>query len=114
MHMNWTIRNKYIFIGIVLWSCNNADSKKEELATAASKDSITNCGAPHSRAAALAQNSTGDQLITLSNNVRVTVGTDTASWPSKPWPQGMVWVPGGEFTMGGVGNESRPDEFPLH
>jgi len=110
--MNWAIRNKYILIGFVLWSCNGIDSKKGEL-SASTKDSMANCGAPQSRAAALSKSST-DQFITLSNNVRVTVGTDTASWPAKPWPKGMVWVPGGEFTMGGVGNESRPDEFPLH
>jgi formylglycine-generating enzyme len=38
----------------------------------------------------------------------------TASWPPKPWPEEMVWIPGGEFTMGGVGPEANPDEFPLH
>src|SRR5262245_21130339 len=27
---------------------------------------------------------------------------------------GMVWIPGGEFSMGGVGPEARPDEFPVH
>jgi sulfatase modifying factor 1 len=26
----------------------------------------------------------------------------------------MVWIPGGEFDMGGVGEESRKDEFPVH
>jgi len=26
----------------------------------------------------------------------------------------MVWIPAGEFTMGGVGPEARPDEFPVH
>src|SRR5262245_7979482 len=38
----------------------------------------------------------------------------SVSPPEKPWPPGMVWIPGGEFTMGGVGLEARPDEFPLH
>jgi formylglycine-generating enzyme required for sulfatase activity len=41
-------------------------------------------------------------------------GLDTSDWPPKPWPAGMVWIPAGEFTMGGVGPEARPDEFPLH
>jgi sulfatase modifying factor 1 len=28
-------------------------------------------------------------------------------------PPGMVWIPAGEFLMGGVGPEARADEFPL-
>ena len=31
-----------------------------------------------------------------------------------PSPEGMTWIPGGVFTMGGVGPEARPDEFPRH
>ena len=38
----------------------------------------------------------------------------TAGWPAKPWPAGMIWIPAGEFTMGGVGPEANPEEFPLH
>jgi len=29
-------------------------------------------------------------------------------------PEGMVWIPSGEFTMGGVGPETRRDEHPRH
>ena len=29
-------------------------------------------------------------------------------------PEGMVWIEGGEFKMGGVGPEIRHDELPLH
>ena len=29
-------------------------------------------------------------------------------------PEGMVWIEGGEFTMGGVGPEIRNDELPRH
>ncbi len=29
-------------------------------------------------------------------------------------PEGMVWIPGGEFTMGWDGDFGRPDELPLH
>ena len=29
-------------------------------------------------------------------------------------PAGMVWIPGGEFTMGSTDSLARPDESPLH
>ncbi|MBC9796404.1 formylglycine-generating enzyme family protein [Sinomicrobium weinanense] len=28
--------------------------------------------------------------------------------------EGMVWIPGGEFTMGASDDEGRPDEYPAH
>jgi sulfatase modifying factor 1 len=34
--------------------------------------------------------------------------------PSPPRPPGMVWIPGGEFSMGGDDPLSRRDERPLH
>lgn len=40
--------------------------------------------------------------------------TSRADWPPEPWPKGMVWIPGGEFAMGGVGPEAEPEEFPVH
>lgn len=29
-------------------------------------------------------------------------------------PEGMVWIPGGTFSMGGDNNQARQDEFPKH
>lgn len=36
--------------------------------------------------------------------------------PPQPSPEGMVWIPGGEFAMGGVASDgdAKPDEFPPH
>lgn len=42
---------------------------------------------------------------------------DAAEAPGQPphqAPTGMVWIPGGEFTMGGAGPLARPDESPRH
>jgi formylglycine-generating enzyme len=37
----------------------------------------------------------------------------TSNWPAKPWPEGMVWIPGGEFWMGSDAPEFR-DARPWH
>jgi formylglycine-generating enzyme required for sulfatase activity len=39
---------------------------------------------------------------------------DTSGWPEKPWPDGMVWVPAGEFTMGTDDSNSLANERPAH
>jgi len=107
--------NLSIFCVAILWSCQEAQTTKEPIASADSKDSAANCGSPHSRAAALTKGSNANvELITLSNGSVVPATADTSNWPVKPWPHKMVWVAGGNFQMGGVGNEARPDEFPVH
>jgi formylglycine-generating enzyme required for sulfatase activity len=37
----------------------------------------------------------------------------TKGWPAKPWPEGMVWIPGGEFSMGAVMNGHGSSEMPM-
>ncbi len=34
--------------------------------------------------------------------------------PTAKNPEGMVWIPGGMFSMGGDNNQARQDEFPKH
>ncbi|RFM27505.1 formylglycine-generating enzyme family protein [Deminuibacter soli] len=71
------------------------------------------CGTPHSRVGAMLQ-SGKTAAVQLSNLDYTIPVADTARWPAKPWPKGMVWVAGGTYTMGGVGKFARPDELPLH
>ena len=52
--------------------------------------------------------------ILLMIMVQSTGEENSSAAQSPPVPAGMVWVDGGEFTMGGVGSEVRPDELPRH
>ena len=44
----------------------------------------------------------------------VTTPATTTPDATTTTPAGMVWIPGGEFMMGGVGALARPDELPRH
>ena len=85
-------------------------------------DTATNCcHTPSSRASGILGMFAGAGKTTAKEIPKEAPGTaasskgpDTSKWPAKPWPQGMVWIPAGEFQMGGVGPEARQDEFPIH
>jgi len=94
-------------------SCQNAKDGKVQNGMMTDMDSSASCS-PRSRANQLAARTLERQSIILSNGARVTNETDTANWPEKPWPSQMVWIPAGNFRMGGIGKDARPDEFPLH
>ena len=100
-----------LFIYTSIVSCSNSTKQDKGLLTAGA----TQCISPKaSLQMHLAQNTAAGDIKVTENNNWKNYKTDTHAWPSKPWPDGMVWVPDEEFEMGGVGEESRKDEFPVH
>ncbi len=49
-----------------------------------------------------------------SSQVKKSISVDTSHAPPKETPQGMVWIPGGEFLMGNNASTAWPDEQPAH
>ena len=76
------------------------------------------CHTPSSRAAGILAGTEKTITSEISGQTNGTAasskGPDTSKWPAKPWPAGMVWIPAGQFEMGGIGPEARQDEFPIH
>lgn len=95
-------------------------------ASASNSTSTNCCHTPSSRASGMiaasdktaAKETVGKALakggVAAAGASSKETGPDTSKWPAKPWPPGMVWIPAGEFQMGGVGPEARQDEFPVH
>lgn len=90
----------------------NAGTHSEH-ATAKADTQPVSCGTPQSRAGVLAAGK-ASWIQPAGIAFKIPSTADTAHWPPKPWPQGMVWVKAGSFTMGGKGQFARPDEFPGH
>lgn len=76
---------------IFLVSCHQAGQKAEPV----KQDSMTSCE--------------------MNMPSRLATKTDTSfNNSSTASTDGMVWIDGGEFTMGASDKEGRPDEYPLH
>jgi formylglycine-generating enzyme required for sulfatase activity len=56
----------------------------------------------------------GCDLPKDNKNTSTPSGNPTGSTSKKDQPKGMVWIPGGEFTMGTDDQESYPPERPAH
>jgi formylglycine-generating enzyme required for sulfatase activity len=49
-------------------------------------------------------------IVNSKNNSKVKLVTNTTTTS----PSGMVWIPGGTYSMGGDNDQARQDEFPKH
>ena len=101
--MKLTMRNT--FFGVFLFLCISAngqiksvvqktDTKKDSTAKSCCKTAIPN-------------------RFGLKSSSKFNVVKD-GKMPSAKNPEGMVWIPGGTFSMGGDNNQARQDEFPKH
>ena len=75
-------------------------------------DAVVRAGALGALAAAVLAGASRPGLSPESST-----GGDTTGQPGEEAlqrPPGMVWIPGGEFTMGGADPLARPDESPRH
>lgn len=78
------------------------------------------CSEVSSRAAALLAQAAKDAPPTgMPKDGSSTTPSGPDSTPDAstgPQPDGMVWIPGGEFSMGGIASDgdAKPDEFPSH
>lgn len=88
----------YLFIAALLaWSCNSTPKQQEKAVSASNADSSEAVCSPSDKAALLAA---------VTSNTEIPAG--------KVSHENMVWIPGGEFVMGAMDNEGRPDEYPAH
>ena len=101
--MKLTMRNT--FFGVFLFLCISAngqiksvvqktDTKKDSTAKSCCTTAIPN-------------------RFGLKSSSKFNVVKD-GKMPSAKNPEGMVWIPGGAFSMGGDNNQAREDEFPKH
>ncbi|HEY0273527.1 MAG TPA: formylglycine-generating enzyme family protein [Chitinophaga sp.] len=104
-----------LLLATMAGGCHSSTSTATTTNTTRTSASTVACINPASRAALMAQSGAGSsaQLVAGQSPAQA-AGPDTAHWPARPWPANMVWIPAGNFIMGGVGGEARKDEFPLH
>lgn len=99
-------------VSFLLPACNNGNAANK---SAADRDPAK-CINPSSAAKMIAHQGQGSGMDVAVNasGKDFNIVLDTAHWPAKPWPENMVWVPAGDYMMGGNGGEARPDEYPVH
>ena len=87
---------------IAMWGCGNVTGGTKSLA--GKRVDTLECYKPVVRGsvAGAGQTATGD----TGNSGAVKEGDSAKT--------GMVWIPGGEFTMGGNSDDASPDEYPRH
>ncbi len=98
-----------------LQACEDKTITGNNNASLAQSEDTVECINPGSKASMLTKSNGGKgSTLEKANGAKVyEAKLNTANWPAKPWPEGMVWVPGGAFAMGGVGEFIRKDELPI-
>lgn len=82
-------------------------------ATAAAKEAVPACCMKPGRAGMIAAAASVQSAATDSTQPEPVAAAPIAPTASHA-PEGMVWIPGGEFRMGSTDPLARPDEAPMH
>ena len=101
--MKLTMRNT--FFGVFLFLCISANGQIKSVVQKTDTKKVTT-------AKSCCTTTTPDRFG-LKTSSKFNVVKD-GKMPSAKNPEGMVWIPGGTFSMGGDNNQARQDEFPKH
>ena len=101
--MKLTTRNT--FFGVFLFLCISANGQIKSVVQKTDTKKVTT-------AKSCCTTTTPDRFG-LKTSSKFNVVKD-GKMPSAKNPEGMVWIPGGTFSMGGDNNQARQDEFPKH
>lgn len=101
--MKLTMRNT--FFGVFLFLCISANGQIKSVVQKTDTKKVTT-------AKSCCTTTTPDRFG-LKSSSKFNLVKD-GKMPSAKNPEGMVWIPGGTFSMGGDNNQAREDEFPKH
>src|SRR5437667_3401400 len=81
--------------------------------TPTASDTKSCCKTTLSRTALLTAANVADEKAAKKDTATNASNVSPKGWPAKPWPEGMVWIPGGEFSMGAATNGHGSSEMPM-
>ena len=93
----------------LLWSCNNSKKNVEDVVAS---NVVTKAD---TKTRICCESNLPNRFTTSLTAYHVGDASDSISTPSKKAShEGMVWVPGGTFSMGGDNSQASADEYPKH